>query len=197
MFTNPFLRAITIVQILALVSCIRAHGENPEEQPSSPAPHEVSIPTSLKKYLTKKLPDYRLVSKKDYEPYWFDPANKQYLVDFNWSIRADFDGNGNDDYALLMIGKVDGERLEALVAVRRLNDGWAHDILSSYSSKPPITEKIYIDTPGEKAMGLADEENPEMKMLSFPSIIAEALESCGTTRYYWENGAWREIYIGL
>ncbi len=158
---------------------------------------ELALPNEVKQYLAEKLPSYTQVTKKDYDAIWFRPDNKKHLEEFNRSLRADFDGNGKDDFALLMKGQVDGEKKLALIVVRAMDNGHAHEILDSYAALPAVRETIEIDPPGKKSMGLADDPDPEMKTILLPSILVTPLESCGEVRYYWEKDRWHKVYIGL
>jgi len=158
------------------------------------------LPSSVLTYLKHVEPNYRPVTHLDYDPSWFDPNRDYYAPEmdwFNWIIRADFDGNGQDDFVLLMRGNIDGEQIAALVAIRARGDGWTHEMLESEVWDRPMTEAVYQTPPGIFGLGLADDPDPEMKRLFAPSFVCAALESCGANQYYWEKGSWHSVYIGL
>lgn len=125
----------SLALILALFACASAMAETAEKGlPSDvPATHEVPLPESLRAYLGEELPTFRPVTQKDYWAGWFNAKHKEVRDALRWSVKADFDGNGMDDYALLMVGTKDGKRHVSLVAARAGEHGWTHEVLNSYA----------------------------------------------------------------
>lgn len=131
---------------------------------------------------------------------WFDPQGRSNALEgvwFNWSLRADFDGNGKDDYAILLTGTVENKPQVALVVARAVKKGWHHEVLESYASRPPLRLIIQLDPPGMKPFGNGDDVDAPLKMVRNPSIIRDVLETDATLRYYWKRGKWREVFIGI
>lgn len=185
------------------------------------------LPKGVRRYLKEKLPDYRPVAATDYGAIWFDTRreyNAPNMENFNWTLRADFDGNGTDDYAILLRGAADGD-LHALVVVRATDNGWTHDVLDSYRWPPhrdsdvrttsqhedrPQGTVIRTVPPGINEFVITDGLEPEsipldrygdpvptQKALFLPSIVSSVLETCSADQYYWEKGRWHSVYIGL
>ena len=185
------------------------------------------VPASVRHYLNQVMPEYRPVTSSDYDPTWFNPRSKYFapkMSIFNWALRADFDGDGRMDYALLMRGSADKD-LKAFVVVRTTENGWTHDILDAYRWPPlpdpdkPAPGDIYernvcqvIErvSPGIHSLVLTEGLNPDAipldlygepiptrKALLLPSIVCSALETCSVDQYYWEKGKWHQVYVGL
>lgn len=191
-----------LVRFTLVLVCCAATGESSDSSPPSDVPtaHEVKLPESLLDYLGKHMPDFRPVTQADYDPVWFEPDSQANALEgdwFNWSLRADFDGNGKDDYAIILTSNVGDKSHVALVVVRAARKGWRHDILQSYESEIPIRLIIHLDPPGMKKCGNGDDEDAPLKMIRNPSIVRDFLETDAMLRYYWKLGKWREVYIGI
>ncbi len=185
------------------------------------------LPVAVLRYLKQALPEYRPVTPSDYDPSWFNPLRKYSaprMSIFNWVLRADFDGNGDVDYALLLRGGED-EDLKAFVVVRATENGWTHDILDAYRWPPlpdpdkpapgdiyqrNVSQVIRLVSPGLHSLVLTEglspdaipldrygEPIPTRKALLLPSIVCSALESCSADQYYWEKGKWHQVYVGM
>jgi hypothetical protein len=175
--------------VLFVSAVYAAENENAQSHDDTPLRHGVVLPERISKYLEEELPAYSLVSKSDYDQFWFENDEEP----FHWIVQADLDDNGYDDYALLM---KKGENV-ALVVVRQFKKRCKHDILHESPAGVPLREVVSLDDPGVKHMGMIDEVDAPKKELKNPSIITNILESCASLRYYWEGGEWHKVYIGL
>ena len=193
---------MAFVLVLTFAICLAIPAEAPKKEPDPPESslHEVPLSVSLKKYLADKLPEYRLVNQADYDQVWFNPESEYNALGedwFNWSLCADFDGNGMDDFAILLLEAEADKPRVALVVARAVRKGWRHEILESYEAEIPLRLVIQLDPPGMKKFGNADDEDAPMKMVRNPSIIRDVLETDATLRYSWKWGKWREVFIGI
>ncbi|MCC6486977.1 MAG: hypothetical protein IT364_05710 [Candidatus Hydrogenedentes bacterium] len=143
----------------------------------------IKPPKAVRTYLAANLTGYEAVSEADYEEVWLDNQ------DLHWTLQADFDGNGKADYALLM--KKDGE--VALVVVRRMNDGYTHDILEPDLCDIPVVATLRIQPKGHTNIAAPDATAAEMKYFWNPAIRIGILETDIDLRWYWEEGKWHAI----
>lgn len=198
--TRQHLRAAICVIIVAASTSLSAAPDVKEPEPKNekvaeseivPTPPEVSLPKAVKDYLSEHLKGYEAVGKQDYEQWWFEE-----VTDFSpcWSLRADFDGNSKDDYALLM----KKDQKVVFVVVRAIEKGYVHDVLNNDISDLPVRATLQLQGPGLTSVDMADAEKPEMKNLMNSSVTTRILETDDHDYlHYWENGQWHEAYIGL
>lgn len=143
-------------------------------------------------YLSENLPDYRLLNANDYDLGYESDTSP-------WRTKADFDGNGHQDYAF--------------IAARKSNNKLAVIILNKYASGYDMThtfldDDIVIETEGLSNLGVfAEEPGPiicsagddeykgpqvQIGMAKYPYIMAGVV---GTDyiwgEYWWENGGYR------
>lgn len=199
MHARPVLYMLAIAHALAISSCVTIPADEPGERLKSPESslNEVPLTGTLQQYLAEKLPEFRLVTRKDYWTGWFDGENEDERKWLHWSLTADFDGNGMADYVFLMVGSVDGMRHVSLVAARAGESGWSHDVLVSYAWGRELVDRIGLEPAGRVFMGYEDDGQERTESLAFPSVEMGGLEQCPANRYYWKEGQWREAYIRL
>lgn len=186
------------------------------------------LPDAVLRYLKQALPEYRPVTPSDYDPIWFNPRREycaQRMSIFNWALRADFDGDGNVDYAILLRGE-DDKDLKAFVIVRATESGWTHDILDAYRWPPlpdpdkpapgdiynlNVSQVIELISPGLHSLTLTEgldpdaipldhygEPIPTKKALFRPFIFSTFLETDSSDYLYiWEKGKWLQVFVGL
>lgn len=193
------MRRHLVLGILALVSGIAAAADAPEpdRQPDTVLPHAVALPDPLREYLEKKLPDFRPVTLEDYGAGRFEGEREDDREGLQWIVKADFDGNGSDDYALLMVGDVKGKRHITLVAARAVKGGWSHELLKSYASDRAVSDTLVVEPAGDVFMGFKKDGMEKVVSLPYPSVAIGGLQQCLSDRYYWKRGKWRSAYIRL
>lgn len=162
--------------------------ESDEEQNLQFA-HDVVLPEAIQKFLRTKLSDYVPVRKEDYDQVWFEQGGDDIP---HWSAVADYDGNGKDDYAVLMKRNDD----VALIVVRSLDKTYTHEVLRVEESDSPVTVVVHNVEPGWTNISSIDDPNPEKKYLKNPSLWTGILETCSSYRHYWDEGEWHKVYVG-
>lgn len=191
--------AVSFVLFLSIFPCVFAIAVPADtSQPSdTPAVHGAQLPESLHTYLKTELPAFHPVTEKDFVAGSFDGNREQLSTSLPWLAQADFDGNGMDDFALLMLGIKDGKRHVSLVTARAGENGWTHEVLHSYTWDRAVPDKLDLEPAGPVFMGYDENGQERTETLAYPSVTMGGLKQCPAHRYCWKDGAWRDAYIRL
>lgn len=149
------------------------------------------IPTVVKEYLDKELTGWSLPAPAKWESYWFNLYKKDSsLVNF---LRADFNCDGQTDYALIMREKKGTIAAYAIVSTttgftkHRLQDlGKEMEHIGTGLELIPVSAVHHI--------GEGDEEPPPVQ-LKCPAVQIIWFEQAART-YYWEKNRFKYIQTG-
>lgn len=150
----------------------------------------VAIPETVTSYLEEVLPGYVEVTLEDYSEIYVK-NDRSWLTR---NVSADFDGNSQNDFALLMktsTGNV------VLVSVHAIEESYEHYVIADDLGKSPTRFVLGVDGPGPTSVGMADAVPPRIKDLKWPGITANEMETCNSLFYYFEDGKYVKAYRGL
>lgn len=154
------------------------------------APEQVKLPDSLLGSLAKVHDGVRPIAKDDYDPKQY-PHTKDHI---HCVVKADFDGNGEDDYAILA---TDSKRV-LLVVMHSINKGYKHyDIqLDKELTKLPCDLTLRLQPKGLTWVSVAGDIPVEKKTLKNPAFEVNILETGYRQLHYWEDGTYHSVYRG-
>jgi hypothetical protein len=179
-----FIRTATCIVVLslALAPAVRAQKSGCGCR-TIPAREDAKIPKAVRTYLAANLAGFEAVGEADYDEVWLDNP------DLHWSLKADFDGNGKLDYALLM----KKEDAVALVVVRRMKGGYTHEVLEEDLCDIPVIATLRIQPKGHTNIAVPDSPETNLKYFWHPAIRLGILDTNIDFRWYWEEGEWHAV----
>ena len=181
----PFIQTVVCIVALSLMLAPVLRAEKPGCGCGSKVLTREStrLPKAVRTYLAENLAGYEVVGEADYEEKWLDDP------DLHWSLQADFDGNGKLDFALLM----KKEKSIVLVVVRRVEHGYAHEVLEKDLCDIPVIATLRIQPKGHTNLAAPDAPATNMKYFRNPAIRLGILETSIDFRWYWEEGNWHAV----
>jgi len=143
------------------------------------------LPRSLKKHIRTHFRLREMVQWKDYQKgdmlaEWKN--SKMPKSEFPYLLKADFNGDQQEDYAILFIAK----HGVTLVAFLRRNNAYIHHILSNSLSFKRVLEPDYLV---EYKPGKLSDANSQPVYSKYPGIVLE------NWVYYWEDGKFKVGWI--
>jgi hypothetical protein len=145
-------------------------------------PPTISLPAAVNKIIQKDFLGYRLPNSNDYRLDWKDfyEVEKTPFVALN-----DFNSDGNDDIALLLVG-AEKYKLWKLVVFHNIDIGYTPHILVA---SPADDGRDYGPIQRYRITAAAKCKN------SRPCLRLYVYESAGF-EYVWQNGRYQELNIG-
>lgn len=149
---------------------------------STTTPPTISLPTTVNEIVQKNFPGYRLPKSNDYKLDWkhFYEVDKTPFV-----ALGDFNGDGNNDIALLLIG-TEKDKLWKLVVFHKVSIGY--------------TPHVLVVSPTEEGRDYGPIQRyritASVKCINNrPCLRLYIYESAGF-EYIWQNGRYQELNIG-
>ncbi|MCC6152524.1 MAG: hypothetical protein IT367_02130 [Candidatus Hydrogenedentes bacterium] len=185
-----FIRAQMITAVVVLAVCACATKDNKVELPNPVVARQPKVPDDVTQYVKRNLPALRFVTKEDYRADQYEYFSK----DIRWAVDGDFDGNGVDDIAGIM---VENSRTVLLMAFHRSAKGIRHYVLADNLGELPLGNTLRLQRAGLTWVSHADANETEYKKLKNPGIVEDLMETCHTMLHYWENGKYHSVYRGV
>jgi hypothetical protein len=165
----------------------------------------IQLPEKLRHSIATTFPGFRVVTKKDID--WSDPDCGKPTNRDKTAIQADFNGDGLDDFAVLLFGSKKeakknwwqfgdskSSKLKLVVFLAAKSGTFNKYELDEMDQSIPIWHVMSIIEPG--AVFAVDSPSPDGKIfLKHPGI---ALIRCGggAGAFYWEGNQFRTANIG-
>lgn len=181
-------RLIAAVTIIAAYSC--ATNDKIVELPEPEVVRQPNTPDDVAQYVKLNLSGLRFVTKDDYRADQYE----YFAKDIRWAVSGDFDGNGIEDIAGLM---VKNSRTVSLIAFHRFKNGICHYVLTESLGDLPTGNTLRLQRAGLTWVSHADANETEYKKLKTPGIVEDLMETCHTMLHYWENGKYHSVYRGV
>lgn len=133
------------------------------------------IPKDLQECMKETLPGYSLPQIDDYLPNWREYSPH---VNMPFVSSADFNGDGQMDYALLLLNR---RRELFLFVFHKTPNGFRHFVVDDYPIRDKIDIILSVEPKGEW------EVLDEVITVPNDAILAEMMEESLSVAYYWDG----------
>ena len=170
--------------LLSLVSLVWPTVANAQSQKNA------HLPRSLKKHIRTHLRLREMVQWKDYRDRdvlteWEN--SKMLKSEFPYLLKADFNGDQQEDYAILFMTK----HSVTLMVFLRNNNTYTHHTLARNLSLDEIISPGYLV---EHKAGKLSGASSQAVYLKYPGIVF--VGNASSRVYYWEDGKFKIDWIG-
>lgn len=172
--------SISIIALVVLCSCKAA--DDPERNPDSgkkiieQTNPQSELPNGLYSYISTELPDFSLVKTSEYISELSNFLEKDSQPYF---CRSDFDGNGQNDYAILLW---ENESTICIIVFNSVDNGYNYQTLECFE-KTKGSLDIVLSTEPKGEWSSIDETID----VPYDGILVEFLEESHSYSYYWKN----------